>query len=134
LIRLPEKTCPWKRWDFRWWNTEGFVIKFASGYRIKVKLAEYLRLHRILTKVSSRTIWEHLRTGTPLDQILDEVPDEFYQWVRETENRLRSDYATVAQEAAAHYQQLVRQLGDNYSRKDFAQLARQYHHPHGAEL
>ena len=32
-------------------NKEGFVIKFKSGFRMKVKLEEYKRLHRILTNV-----------------------------------------------------------------------------------
>lgn len=65
-------------------NMEGFVVKFEGGFRIKVKFDEYVRLHKILTNVSSRTIWEHLRNQHALDEILNNVPDEFYAWVRLT--------------------------------------------------
>ncbi len=38
-------------------NKEGFIIRFDNGFRIKVKFVEYVRLHRIITQVSSKTIW-----------------------------------------------------------------------------
>jgi RNA ligase len=63
-------------------NKEGFVIKFASGFRVKVKFEEYVRLHRILTQVSSTNIWEFLANKQSLDQVLECVPDEFYNWVK----------------------------------------------------
>ncbi|MEL7147858.1 MAG: T4 RnlA family RNA ligase, partial [Bacteroidota bacterium] len=59
-------------------NKEGFVICYQSGYRLKVKFDEYQRIHRILTCVSSISIWEYLKEGKPLDEILERVPDEFY--------------------------------------------------------
>ena len=34
-------------------NREGFVIRFENGFRVKVKFSEYVRLHRILTNVST---------------------------------------------------------------------------------
>src|SRR5579871_3119617 len=39
---------------------EGFVIRFDNGLRAKVKFAEYKRLHRIVTDVSSYDIHEML--------------------------------------------------------------------------
>lgn len=37
-------------------NREGFVIKYSDGYRLKVKFEEYVRLHRIITHVSTISI------------------------------------------------------------------------------
>lgn len=65
-------------------DTEGTVIMFTSGFRMKVKNKEYLRLHRILTQVSNLDIWECLKLGNNLNQFLEDVPDEFDSWVRET--------------------------------------------------
>lgn len=65
-------------------DAEGFVIRFKNGFRMKIKGDEYCRLHKILTNVSNRDIWEYLKYDKPLDDILDKVPDEFYNWVRET--------------------------------------------------
>jgi RNA ligase len=111
-------------------NKEGFVIRFESGYRIKIKFAEYVRLHRIITKVSSRNIWEYLRTGASLEEILEQVPDEFYQWVRQTESRLKAQHAAIDKQAREKYQWILRQLEAGFSRKDFAALATRYDHPH----
>lgn len=38
-------------------EAEGFVLRFASGVRAKAKLAEYVRLHKVLTGVSERDVW-----------------------------------------------------------------------------
>jgi hypothetical protein len=68
-------------------DREGYVVRFKNGFRMKIKGEEYKRLHRILTNVSNRDIWEYLRVGKPLDEILDKVPDEFYDWVKSEENK-----------------------------------------------
>jgi len=82
-------------------STEGLVIRFADGQRVKVKTDEYVRLHRLLTQVSSKSIWELLRAGSPLDEIVDKVPDEFYDWVRSTRESLESQHAAIMQEGQA---------------------------------
>ena len=110
-------------------NKEGFVIKFAGGYRVKVKFAEYVRLHHILTRVSSKHIWEYLRTDRPMEELIEQVPDEFYQWVRQTESRLKEQYATIEQEAQQRYEVLRGLLGADFTRKEFAALATRYPHP-----
>lgn len=74
---------------------EGYVVKFDNGLRVKVKFAEYLRLHRILTNVSTRGIWQRLSNGESLDDMLDLVPDEFYNWVKDTETSLWVQYHEI---------------------------------------
>jgi RNA ligase len=65
-------------------NAEGFVIKFKSGFRMKIKGEEYVRLHRLITNFSNVDIWELLKDGKNVDEFLDRVPDEFDKWVKET--------------------------------------------------
>lgn len=65
-------------------NREGFVVAFASGLRVKVKFAEYLRLHKIVTEVSARMIWESMRDGDDLDGLLVDLPDEIHRWISQT--------------------------------------------------
>lgn len=76
-------------------NREGFCIRFVNGLRLKVKFDEYVRLHRIVTQINARHIWEMLRDGKPLDEVLERVPDEFYQWVKDTESDLRKKYDAI---------------------------------------
>lgn len=74
-------------------NAEGYVIYFpSSNLRVKTKFEEYVRLHRIVTGVSTKSIWKSLMAGDNLSDILDNVPDEFYSWVREVENKLLAGY------------------------------------------
>jgi T4 RnlA family RNA ligase len=76
-------------------NREGFVIKYQSGLRLKVKFDEYLRIHKIVTMVSTTTIWECLLLKEPFDEILDKVPDEFYDWVKKTIASLQSQFDVI---------------------------------------
>lgn len=77
-------------------NEEGFVIKFIpSNFRMKIKFEEYKRLHRILTNTSSLSIWDCLKNNNPIEQLLDNVPDEFYNWVKDVANELKGKYDNI---------------------------------------
>jgi RNA ligase len=115
-------------------DAEGFVLRFASGVRAKAKIAEYVRLHKVLTGVTERDIWtrygiqrfadsghpakqicqavgcspaEAAAGRRPLDDLLEQVPDEFDAWVRgvvaaleeaaaDRERAIDAAYATIA--------------------------------------
>ena len=59
-----------------------------------------MRIHRIVTQVSSINIWEYLSAEMPFDEILDRVPDEFYDWVKATSGDLKAKYQAI--EAQSH--------------------------------
>jgi len=80
-------------------DAEGFVVKFDNGIRVKVKFDEYLRLHRILTNTTSRTVWENLRNHVQMQDMLEVIPDEFYQWVTQVEDDLLTQYRAIEEEA-----------------------------------
>ena len=80
-------------------NAEGYVIRFKSGMRMKIKGLEYLRLHKILTNFSTIDIWELLRDGRSLDEFLDRVPDEFDVWVKQTVSNLKYAHFAVGERA-----------------------------------
>lgn len=97
-------------------NKEGFVIRFASGKRYKVKFDEYVRLHRLVTGVNARSIWDLLRNNQPFDELLDRVPDEFNDWVRATKANLEAEFLEYSDSANFIYN-MVRSMP---SRKDQA--------------
>jgi len=82
-------------------NKEGFVIRFKSGFRVKLKFDEYVRLHRIITQVSNIVIWEYLCEGKPFDELLERVPDEFYSWLKQTKQQLTDKYDAILHKASA---------------------------------
>lgn len=105
-------------------NKEGFVIMFPkSGKRYKVKFDEYVRLHRLITGVNKRRIWDILRSGGDLNELLERVPDEFFNWVKKTVSELEQEFESIRSEAGKVYVDLIE---NTTSRKEFA-LAAQKH-------
>ncbi len=107
-------------------NKEGFVVKFSNGFRMKLKFDEYCRLHRIITNVTSYDIWDCLRNGTGFDEILNKVPDEFYDWVADTKNALLFDFENLKDE----YDEIHSSLSNIVLDKEFAEKAKEYTYPH----
>lgn len=98
-------------------NAEGYVLHWPkAGLRLKIKHDEYVRLHRIVTGVSNKSIWEVLRQGESFDEILDNIPDEFYDWVSGVRDKLQAQHDKAIATAAAVYDQV-----DKTDRKAAAQ-------------
>ncbi len=76
-------------------NREGFVLKYETGERVKIKLGEYQRLHRLLTHANAVTVWEILRSGALVNPLLERVPTDFYMWVDAIINELRFKYNEI---------------------------------------
>lgn len=108
-------------------DAEGYVLRYASGIRAKVKFAEYVRLHKVLTGVNARDVWRALAVtvlgpstdakrsaqalglpasefealrgvGDPVGALLEGVPDEFDAWVRGICAELTDHAETLEQE------------------------------------
>lgn len=102
-------------------NAEGLVIHhLASGARVKIKQDDYVRLHRLVTGLNERVVWEHLSERRPLDQLITPLPDEFHDWVVDVAARLCKDVDNYADDIEAAYENAVERLPVGYTRKDFA--------------
>ena len=75
-------------------NAEGYIL-IKDNFRIKFKFKEYMRLHAIMSDCTTIAIWRCLKQGIPLTQILERVPDEFYDWVVEKETEIRGNYNAI---------------------------------------
>lgn len=108
-------------------NKEGFVIRFQPGnFRMKIKFEEYVRLHKVMSNLSATAVWEVLSSGGDINDFLKEVPDEFYNKIKEYENYLITEYLKLETEYVEHFDSIVR-LGN---RKLFAQFAKNFRHPY----
>jgi RNA ligase len=106
-------------------DREGYVIRFKNGFRMKIKGEEYKRLHRILTNISNRDIWEYLKDNKPFDELLEKVPDEFNDWVKETVRDFTIRFDNINKDYIEIYENLKSR---NLDRKEFAVRAKQYRH------
>lgn len=110
-------------------NEEGFVVRFSNGDRMKIKGEEYLRLHRIMTEISTKTVWECLKSGNLVNTILNNVPDEFFGKIRNYQNELLLQFDNVREMAIDDYAKLVFQIGTE-NRKEFAMRVKNSKYPH----
>lgn len=106
-------------------NKEGFVIKFKSGFRMKVKFEEYKRLHRIFTNVSNKSIWEILKDGGDFKELIDRVPDEFFNWLDNTKKDLLRQYKQIEDNSKQQY----RSPDEFKSMQDFAEYTLKQPYP-----
>jgi RNA ligase len=87
-------------------NEEGYVLTYpGTGLKIKLKFVEYVRLHRILTGLNPKAIWEMLaqNSGAAVDAILADpkMPTAFLSWFRGWVDQLRRKYTEIENEAQA---------------------------------
>jgi len=101
-------------------DKEGYVILFEDGNRAKFKFSEYVG-------ITSYVIWESLRDGK-FDELLEAIPDEVYDWVKEVAKELKYQYFKVTRTVVSD----SFQIGDCDSRKEFAELIKD--HPYKTEM
>jgi len=107
-------------------NAEGFIVKFSNGDRMKIKGDEYLRLHRIMTNVSTTSLWEYLKDGSDIYNLLKDVPDEFYTKIDNYIEELKSQYILLDAEYKWFFKQCEHLKGN---RAEFAAVAKRFKYP-----
>lgn len=105
-------------------NAEGFVLFHkASKSRVKIKQAEYIRLHRILTNVNTRSVWEILSAGENPEEVFSDAPDEFHIWLKSVIASMQEEFDAEFTASTNAFNQIVTSLGEDYTRRDFAIIA-----------
>jgi len=92
-------------------NAEGFIIRFKNGDRCKIKGEEYIRLHRIMTEISTTSVWESLLNKDMLEEILENVPDEFYNKIKEYRDQLQESFTFLKNFIYKRYKEIEKELG-----------------------
>ena len=114
-------------------NAEGFVVLFSNGDRMKVKGEEYIRLHKIMTNISTTGVWEMVSSGGDVNEHLKDVPDEFYQKVKQYADNLKYAYFQVSEHCGKSYDYFrYGKYGDREiepTKKEFAEHVMKYSHP-----
>jgi RNA ligase len=100
------------------------VVHFLdTDERVKIKYAEYVRLHRLVTGLSARTVWEVLVAGGDLDALTQPLPDELHPWVRTVAEELAAAVDAKAAAIEAAFTAIVAGLPDGWGRREFAMAA-----------
>ena len=111
---------------------EGFVYLWPErNVRTKMKSAEYVELHKLVSHLNEKTIWQALMDGKTLDQIKAGVPDEFYGFIDTTYHAIMDQVAAILHETNTamwnlHEQFLEYSHAREVPRKDFAMAVKDH--------
>lgn len=100
-------------------NAEGWVLRYANGQRVKIKHAEYVRLHAIVTGLSTVSVWEHLSAGGTLST-MPELPDELMAWARKVANSVMLEVLDLREAVKERHMDIEHRIGSDATRKAFA--------------
>ena len=87
-------------------DSEGVVLRFAGGYRLKVKFEEYLRLHSMMLSLTGTKIWRYLSKGFDLERLYEVSGEEHRAWIKTMAEKIFSDYNALNQEVTEEFRAL----------------------------
>lgn len=132
-------------------NAEGYVLTYSTGLKVKVKFEDYCRLHRILTGLNPRSVWEMLvppsmlvqqskeqvnpedvvaeaRAAT-VDSIQNDpkMPADFLMWFNGWVGQLRGKYTELEKRAEEIFRDRKFQNWANEPSPEAMRMARKAH-------
>lgn len=97
-------------------SEEGWVIRFSSGLRVKVKGEEYFRLSRLIQGLSPRRLWEEMSNGYVSKDLLSSIPAGVLPELRQKAEELELAYFRFIDDA----QDMYKRFSHLESQKEFA--------------
>jgi len=85
---------------------EGFVVRFQSGLRVKIKGDEYMKLHKILNSITPLFIWSLMNESVSFEvpqKYLISIPEEYLPEVVEIIKKLKIRHADIVSEIGQEY-------------------------------
>ena len=88
-------------------NEEGFVLRLASGLRLKFKGDEYRRLHKCIAGVTPLALWEAMKTSPDgsTGNMSRDIPEEFWQ-----------DFDTISELLMTRLERTLRLMESEYTK------------------
>jgi RNA ligase len=106
-------------------GAEGLVVRFPDNDHLMIKLKQddYVALHRIVTGLNARVVWEQLGEGKCVADICETLPDELHDWVKSLAAELSGKALTVLAGAREEHERILAGLPGGWTRKDYAAVA-----------
>lgn len=107
-------------------NKEGFVLHYPqSDFRVKIKFEDYVALHKVITGLSQIGIWEMLRDGKDVFEIIRDIPDEMHGWVSGVIEKILENFILI-ENGATLVESQVKNLS---TRKEQAEIIKKSKYP-----
>lgn len=123
-------------------GAEGFVV-FApkTGQRVKIKQADYIDLHRIITGLNARSVWSIIKDAGSISSLLRDLPDEFHDWTKKIAEDLMKKHSVICNVVLDDYEKIYRKVlaemggADSRSREYRKEFAKKVNgHPYASYL
>jgi RNA ligase len=91
-------------------NAEGYVVWLDSATAVKIKQEDYIALHKIVTNLNEKTIWEHVQKG-PIEfrKFVADLPDELQPWADSVALDLALQFGVIVREID-HWHEVARNV------------------------
>ena len=81
-------------------NEEGYVVTYSRGdkappLKVKIKFEDYCRIHKVVTGMNPRSIWELLKANKGLEN-LESYPEHFKKWLRGWGSKLMTQFQSLS--------------------------------------
>ncbi len=104
-------------------DSEGWVVEFEDGQRFKFKGQEYLKVHKLISGLSFKSILKSMADGS-IDRLRDSIPDEFMGEVNGWVKDIQRDVDFVKHEVEEAFSKTPKTC-----RKEFALWVMNHHKP-----
>lgn len=105
-------------------NAEGVVVHCEErNERLKLKQEDYIELHKVMTGLNERQLWEWLSQGKSWEEVLSSLPEELHGWAEPILMELSEKYSNLVQGIGRSFQY---HIGKAEDRKDFALRIKEY--------
>lgn len=108
---------------------EGLVV-CRGETRLKIKQEDYVLLHRIVTGLNERAVWQHIVDGKGYNELMDPLPQVFRDWADVVFRRIWAEVDDI-QDAVEYEYNAIMHCGDCEpdTRKEFAMMALKSRYP-----
>jgi RNA ligase len=115
-------------------NREGYVVSYHTTptkppVKVKIKFADYVRLHRIVTGMNPKSVWEMLSSGGNVDALLEDTPEHFQKWLQRWRTTLVDKFYAIYDDALTIFRNRPwkrSEWGDKEYRKECALYFKRY--------
>lgn len=91
--------------EIEWDKSEGWVVRFENGLRVKIKGTDYLRMAKIMSHMTPLAFWESMVAGEA-EKYLEEIPEELREEAEEIYNALKKQLNKLKDECLSKAQEL----------------------------
>ena len=98
-------------------NKEGYILRFDNGERVKIKFDNYIKLHRIVSNLTVKNVFEYIKNNKSIEDL--GIPDEYHNWFRKIQSCIETQYNTVLRHCKSDFSKYY-----NTDRRKFAESIR----------